>query len=148
MVSHAILNPHSSHPLLVQITLHSNYPSTQGPSSIFLIEFQKTTSTVSNNLEYMQQQKIFKNVGYYIWFLSLTINLDCATLTLSTFEYPFLKYDHIISQTRHNNLTLKLRSPYCCGNHQTQSPIIIQGSKALSRLLMWESQEKLTRSLC
>jgi len=33
---------------------------------------------------------------------------------LSISELLFLKYDHIMSWTRHNNLLLKLRLPYPC----------------------------------
>ena len=43
---------YSSHPLSVQTTLHSNYPSIQEPNLAFLInpiEFQTTISTMFNN---------------------------------------------------------------------------------------------------
>jgi len=55
-VSHIIWHMHPFHPLLVQIILYSNHPSTQGPNSSFLInlmEFQTTISVVPNNLEYV-----------------------------------------------------------------------------------------------
>ena len=108
-----LYNLYSFHSLPVQIILHSNHPSIQGLNSVFLInliKFQITTTMVSNNLEYIQQQyyqTIFKN--NHVQFSSLIINLDCAILALSIFKLSLLKYDHVISQAGHNNLLLKPR---------------------------------------
>ena len=49
----------------------------------------------------------FHIVGYHVLFLSLIINLDCATLTLSISKPSPPKYNHTMSQTRCNNCPLK-----------------------------------------
>ena len=60
----------------------------------------------------------FKNIGHYILFLSLIINLDYTTLTLSISESSLPKYNHAISKARHNNFPLKPKSSYL---HSTTS---------------------------
>ena len=60
---------HSFYTLPVQIILYFNHLLIQGPNSTFLInamKFQTTTSTVSDNLEYIQWQSIIKLLLLYL----------------------------------------------------------------------------------
>ena len=62
-VCHIPSNIYTLFTLLAWITLHSNYPSIQGPDPIFLInsmKFQITSSVMPNNPEYIQQQIIIR----------------------------------------------------------------------------------------
>ena len=87
---------------------------------------------------YSSSTSVFKNVSYYIPFFSLIINLDYATLTLSTSKISFPKYNHTVSQTRHNNLLLKLRLFYLCNTTSDLSSSLVFQSN-LSFILLMEN---------
>ena len=74
----------------------------------------------------------------------IDINILDETLNKLSKEWPlFSKEEFRKAIAKCNNLS----APGCCGNYQTQSPIITQGSKALSKLSIQGLQKNSTRSL-